>query len=72
MSQETLRDVTKALRDAGAGMSASEVAEVVGASRVTVRRYLEHLSELGSVDRSPRYGGSGRPEMEYRWRSSHA
>jgi response regulator of citrate/malate metabolism len=72
MSQETLRDVTKALRDVVAGLSASEVAEVVGASRVTVRRYLEHLSELGSVDRSPRYGGSGRPEMEYRWRSSHA
>ena len=72
MSQETLRDVTKALRDAGAGMSASEVAEVVGASRVTVRRYLEHLADLGSVDRSPRYGGSGRPEMEYSWRSSHA
>ncbi len=73
MSRETLRDVTKALRDAEpeVGMSASEVAEVVGASRVTVRRYLEHLSEVGSVDRSPRYGGSGRPEMEYRWSRRH-
>jgi len=49
-------------------LSASEVAEVVGASRVTVRRYLEHLADGGSVDRSPRYGGSGRPEVEYRWR----
>jgi response regulator of citrate/malate metabolism len=72
MSQETLRDVTRALRDAEAGMSASEVAEVVGASRVTVRRYLEHLAEVGTVDRSPRYGGSGRPEVEYSWRKAPA
>ena len=70
MSQETLRDVTRALRDATTGLSASEVAEVVGASRVTVRRYHEHLAEVGTVDRSPRYGGSGRPEMEYSWRTS--
>jgi response regulator of citrate/malate metabolism len=72
MSQETLRDVTRALRDAESGLSASEVAEVVGASRVTVRRYLEHLAEVGTVDRSPRYGGSGRPEVEYSWRKARA
>jgi response regulator of citrate/malate metabolism len=68
MSRETLRDVTRAVRDADAGLSAIEVAEVVGASRVTVRRYLEHLADTGTVDRHARYGGSGRPEVEYRWR----
>ncbi len=74
MSAETLRDVTDAVREHAAGggpaggLSASEVADVVGASRVTVRRYLEHLADTGSVDRRPRYGGSGRPEVEYRWR----
>jgi response regulator of citrate/malate metabolism len=68
MSQETLRDVTVAVREAGAGLSATEVAEAVGASRVTVRRYLEHLAEAGTVERHPRYGRSGRPEVEYRWR----
>lgn len=71
MSGETLRQVTDAVRDAGArgaALSASEAAEVVGASRVTVRRYLEHLADAGNLERRPRYGGSGRPEVEYRWR----
>ena len=68
MSQESLRQVTGVLRTGDAGLSASEVAEVIGASRVTARRYLEHLADEGLVVRAPRYGGSGRPEMEYRWR----
>jgi response regulator of citrate/malate metabolism len=49
-----------------AGLSAAEVAARIGASRVTARRYLEHLAEAGRVIRSPRYGGPGRPEVEYR------
>ncbi|MCY7397172.1 MAG: response regulator [Nocardioides sp.] len=67
MSTETLREVTSALRDATAGTSATELAGLVGASRVTVRRYLEHLADTGLAVRQPRYGGSGRPEVEYRW-----
>jgi response regulator of citrate/malate metabolism len=70
MSPETLTAVSTALRDAAAGLSASEVAVAVGASRVTVRRYLEHLADGGLVVRRPRYGGGGRPEVEYRWGSS--
>jgi response regulator of citrate/malate metabolism len=68
MSAESLRQVTDALRTADGGLSASEAAEAVGASRVTARRYLEHLADEGLVERAPRYGGSGRPEVEYRWR----
>ncbi|CAB4700037.1 MAG: response regulator [Actinobacteria bacterium] len=67
MSAETLRDVTGAVRSAPSALSASEVAELVGASRVTVRRYLEHLADAGQVERQPRYGRGGRPELEYRW-----
>ena len=67
MSAETLREVTAALRDADGGLSATEVAALVGASRVTARRYLEHLADAGRVERQPRYGGAGRPEVEYRW-----
>jgi response regulator of citrate/malate metabolism len=67
MSAETLREVTRELRDAAVALSAAEVAAIVGASRVTARRYLEHLADSGLVDRAPRYGGSGRPEVEYRW-----
>ena len=68
MSRESLDQVVAALRSADHGLSASEVAALVGASRVTARRYLEHLADAGSVERAPRYGGSGRPEVEYRWR----
>ncbi|MBF4162255.1 response regulator [Nocardioides acrostichi] len=68
MSAETMRQVVAALREAGAALSASEVAERVGASRVTARRYLEHLAEAGQVLRAPRYGRGGRPELEYRRR----
>ncbi|MFC5730186.1 MULTISPECIES: response regulator [Nocardioides] len=68
MSRETLDQVVAALRSTDRGLSASEVAATVGSSRVTARRYLEHLADAGSVDRTPRYGGSGRPEVEYRWK----
>ncbi len=68
MSAESLRQVVAALRNAEAPLSATEIGEAIGASRVTARRYLEHLADSGSVERAPRYGGSGRPEVEYRWR----
>jgi response regulator of citrate/malate metabolism len=67
MSADTLRLVTAALRSANEGLSASEAAQRIGVSRVTVRRYLEHLADVGLVERQARYGGSGRPEVEYRW-----
>jgi response regulator of citrate/malate metabolism len=64
----TLDRVLGALRGAatGSGVSAAEIAERIGTSRVTARRYLEHLAEAGRVARHPRYGGPGRPEVEYR------
>ncbi len=68
MSRETLRLVTDRLRGVDQGLSASEVGEGLGASRVTARRYLEHLADNGLVERRSRYGGSGRPEVEYVWR----
>ena len=64
---ETMETVERTLRGAANGLSASEVAQRCGMSRVTARRYLEYLAESGSVRREPRYGGPGRPEMEYRW-----
>ncbi|MDO9454569.1 response regulator [Nocardioides sp.] len=65
MSAETLRAVVAVVRESDAALSASEVATAVGASRVTARRYLEHLAESGMLERGQRYG-TGRPEVEYR------
>ena len=61
----TLDLVLTALR-AAPGLSAAEVAARAGTSRVTARRYLEHLAEVGLAVRAHRYGGPGRPEVEYR------
>jgi response regulator of citrate/malate metabolism len=67
MGRETMDKVVSAVRDAD-GLSAAETAELIGASRITARRYLEYLADTGLAHRAPRYGGAGRPELEYRWR----
>ncbi|GAB3450327.1 response regulator [Phycicoccus ginsengisoli] len=66
MSEELLARVTRALRDGGP-LSASELGEAVGVSRVTARRYAEHLCDARRAVRTQRYAGAGRPEIEYRW-----
>ena len=53
--------------DPETALSAAEVGERLGISRVTARRYLEHLERIRRVRRSARHGGRGRPEQEYRW-----
>ncbi|KQR45264.1 two-component system response regulator [Microbacterium sp. Leaf161] len=67
LSAATLQKVTSELRSSGAPVSASEAAARLGMSRVSVRRYLEHLTDSGIISRSARYGARGRPETEYRW-----
>ncbi len=67
LSADTVASVVRAVQDRGSA-SAVEVAEGVGISRVTARRYLEHLVDTGVVLRRSRHGGSGRPEIEYVWR----
>jgi response regulator of citrate/malate metabolism len=67
LNATTLDNVRDAVREARAPMTASEVAGRCGLSRVTARRYLEHLAVEGIVTLSMRYGGSGRPEHLYDW-----
>ena len=70
LTRETLDRVRTAVRDApaGRGVSAAELAGRLDLSRVTARRYLEHLADTGAVERANRYGTPGRPEVEYRRR----
>lgn len=70
LSQPSLDAVVAVVRPAGAvavGVSAADVAARAGMSRVTARRYLEHLADVGAVRRAVRYGGAGRPEVLYSW-----
>ena len=45
--------------------SAAEAADRIGVSRVTARRYLEAMADVGLLERRPRYGSAGRPVLEY-------
>jgi response regulator of citrate/malate metabolism len=70
-SAETLKLVEDSLRHVGGGaadVSAAEAAALLGISRVSARRYLEHLNETGKVEVTLRYGEVGRPERRYAWR----
>lgn len=69
-SAETLRMVERLLKESDRDLSATEAADVLGTSRVSARRYLEYLSEEGLVTVQLRYGGVGRPERRYVWRSA--
>jgi response regulator of citrate/malate metabolism len=48
------------------GLTATEVANYVGVSRITARRYLEGLEQAGAITLELYYGGIGRPQNKYR------
>jgi response regulator of citrate/malate metabolism len=64
LGPETGRLVLDAVRDAGE-VSAAECADLVGISRVSARRYLEHYLRTGALELRLQYG-VGRPERRYR------
>ena len=66
LSDTTMELVLSTLRGARSGLAAAEVASAAGLSRVTARRYLEHLCRLGRAELTLRYGAPGRPEHRYR------
>ena len=70
LSTATAALVVKVLQAEDGDLSAAETAERVGISRVSARRYLEHLCSTGQARQGLRYGTSGRPEHRYRWGSS--
>ncbi len=67
MSPATLELVASAVHDSPSDVSAAELAEHIGVSRVTSRRYLDYLTRRGLVALTMRYGSQGRPEHRYRW-----
>lgn len=65
LSAETLARVTAALEE-HPDSSAAEVGEVLSISRVSARRYLEHLASTGQATRWLDYSTRGRPGTRYR------
>ena len=66
LSDATRDLIVQALARSSSGLSAAEVAQAAGLSRVTARRYLDHLCQLGRAELSMRYGAPGRPVHRYR------
>ncbi|QNE46526.1 response regulator [Glaciihabitans sp. INWT7] len=69
LAASTLAVVIRYLKQAPGPVSAVQAAAALDLSRVTARRYLEHLSDDQRAIRTSRYGAPGRPEFEYRWMS---
>jgi response regulator of citrate/malate metabolism len=69
MTSQTLAIVIGALRELGEA-SSSQIADALGVSRITARRYLEHLADTNVAERNLRYGQVGRPETRYGLRRS--
>lgn len=65
LDQLTLKSILDLMEKRREYLTAEEVAEAVGASRVTARRYLEYLSETGQAEVKLSYGAIGRPVRRY-------
>ncbi|MGG3470333.1 response regulator [Neobacillus pocheonensis] len=61
----TLGKVKNVLQVKNQGLSAEEVGNEIGASRITARRYLEYLSSIKEAKAEVVYGIVGRPERKY-------
>ncbi|KHF27569.1 MULTISPECIES: response regulator [unclassified Anoxybacillus] len=66
LNEATLRQIEQYMLQATDAHSADEVAEAIGIARVTARRYLEYLENIGEVEKEVQYGTIGRPIHRYR------
>jgi response regulator of citrate/malate metabolism len=69
LTAETLEAIRAALEQHPAA-SAAEIGDHAGLSRVSARRYLEHLVAGGAAARSLDYASAGRPVTRYRLTTS--
>ena len=66
IDETTLEQIRTHLNASGETLSAEQIGQHIGVSRVTAWRYLEYLKEIGVVDLLIDYGGVGRPVKRYR------
>lgn len=68
IQDRTLETVCSFLESSGGmEMTGEEIADKIGLSRVTIRRYMNYLLEKGSIVGRMNYETGGRPSMLYRW-----
>ncbi|MFD0997127.1 two-component system CitB family response regulator [Pseudoclavibacter chungangensis] len=67
LSRTTAALVRDELRRLDGPVTAAELGELMGMSRVSARRYLEYFAGRDRVEVRPKYGDAGRPQHLYRW-----
>lgn len=67
IQDQTLETICRFLENNPSEMTGEEIADKVGLSRVTVRRYMNYLIEKGRIIGRMNYETGGRPCMLYRW-----
>ena len=66
LTKDTLKQIWKAIQQLkGAPFLTEDVVQLVGISRVSVRKYLNFLKELGILDVKVIYGSVGRPVYQH-------
>ncbi|WP_085505427.1 response regulator [Thalassobacillus devorans] len=66
LNEQTLEQIILFLREQKEALSAEQVADGIGIARVTARRYLDYLKNIGEVVLDIQYGGVGRPVNRYK------
>lgn len=64
----TLMRVRDKLRLETGSVSAEELADLLGMTDSTARKYLEYLSSIDEMEVDIQYGMVGRPERKYKWK----
>ena len=62
---ETFNFVKSTVSKRTGSFSAADIAEETGLSRITIRKYLERMSETGVLETELEYGEVGRPQKRY-------
>ena len=62
---ETFDFVKRVVSKKAATFTAAEIAEETNLSRITIRKYLDRMSETGVLDSELEYGEVGRPQKRY-------
>lgn len=69
INQPTVQRIQEILREniSNKEMTSDELADIIGVSRVTIRRYMNYFMEKGLVSGRMNYDTGGRPAMFYMW-----
>ncbi|WP_082235714.1 response regulator [Halobacillus massiliensis] len=66
LNEPTLNQINLFLNGKEEALSAEQVADGIGIARVTARRYLDYLKNIGEVELDIQYGAVGRPVNRYK------